>query len=117
MPLALAERSELIAPSATLAMGAEARRLKAKGIAVLDFALGEPDFDTPKNIQEAAFKAIRYRPDPLYAACRDSRTSPSFGHPLHTSAPTGDRFWPGGDFQRRQAIDPQRPHGRLRAGR
>ena len=59
MPLALAGRSELIAPSATLAMGAEARRLKAKGIAVLDFALGEPDFDTPKNIQEAAFKAIR----------------------------------------------------------
>jgi aspartate aminotransferase len=59
MPLALAERSGLIAPSATLAMGAEARRLKAKGIEVLDFALGEPDFDTPANIQEAAFKAIR----------------------------------------------------------
>lgn len=36
MPLALAERSELIAPSATLAMGAEARRLKAKGIEILD---------------------------------------------------------------------------------
>ena len=47
MPLALAERSGLIAPSATLAMGAEARRLKAQGIEVLDFALGEPDFDTP----------------------------------------------------------------------
>jgi aspartate aminotransferase len=59
MPLALAGRSELIAPSATLAMGAEARRLKAKGIEVLDFALGEPDFNTPKNIQEAAFSAIR----------------------------------------------------------
>jgi aspartate aminotransferase len=59
MPLALAERSGLIAPSATLAMGAEARRLKAKGIEVLDFALGEPDFDTPANIQEAAFKAVR----------------------------------------------------------
>jgi aspartate aminotransferase len=59
MPLRLAERSGLIAPSATLAMGAEARRLKAKGIEVLDFALGEPDFDTPANIQEAAFKAIR----------------------------------------------------------
>jgi aspartate aminotransferase len=59
MPLALASRSRLIAPSATLAMGAEARRLKAKGIEVLDFALGEPDFDTPENIQEAAIKAIR----------------------------------------------------------
>jgi aspartate aminotransferase len=59
MPLALAARSELIAPSATLAMGAEARRLKLKGMQILDFALGEPDFDTPMNIQEAAIKAIR----------------------------------------------------------
>ena len=59
MPLQLAERAGLIEPSATLAMGAEAKRLKAKGLEVLDFALGEPDFDTPANIQEAAFKAIR----------------------------------------------------------
>ena len=58
MPLALAKRSSLIEPSATLMMGAEARRLKAKGIEVLDFALGEPDFDTPENIQQAAWKAI-----------------------------------------------------------
>jgi aspartate aminotransferase len=54
----LAKRSSLIAPSATLMMGAEARRLKAKGIEVLDFALGEPDFNTPDNIQQAAWKAI-----------------------------------------------------------
>lgn len=59
MPLTLAERSTLIAPSATLAMAAEARRLKALGVNVLDFALGEPDFNTPENIQEAAFRAIR----------------------------------------------------------
>jgi aspartate aminotransferase len=59
MSLALAARSGLIAPSATLAMGAEAGRLKASGIEVLDFALGEPDFDTPANIQEAALTAIR----------------------------------------------------------
>ncbi len=59
MPFVLAARSELIAPSATLAMGAEARRLKASGIEILDFALGEPDFNTPSNIQEAAFTAIR----------------------------------------------------------
>ncbi len=59
MPLKLADRSTLIAPSATLAMAAEAKRLKSQGVAVLDFALGEPDFDTPANIQEAAFRAIR----------------------------------------------------------
>jgi len=40
-------------------MAAEARRLKAKGIEVLDFSLGEPDFPTPANIQEAALKAMR----------------------------------------------------------
>ncbi|MGP0068432.1 MAG: pyridoxal phosphate-dependent aminotransferase [Isosphaeraceae bacterium] len=59
MPLALAARSSLIAPSATLAMGAEAKKLKAKGIEVLDFALGEPDFNTPENIQDAAIRAMR----------------------------------------------------------
>lgn len=59
MPLDLATRSSLIAPSATLAMGAEARKLKSKGIEVLDFALGEPDFNTPANIQEAAIRAMR----------------------------------------------------------
>ena len=59
MPLKLAERAGLIEPSATLAMGAEAKRLKAQGLEILDFALGEPDFDTPRNIQEAALQAIR----------------------------------------------------------
>src|SRR6185437_11068099 len=59
MVLTLAERSSLIAPSATLAMASEARRLKAEGVDVLDFALGEPDFATPENIQEAALKAMR----------------------------------------------------------
>ncbi len=57
--MTLAERSSLIAPSATLAMAAEARRLKSQGIDVLDFALGEPDFATPANIQEAAIQALR----------------------------------------------------------
>ncbi len=59
MPLELAERAGLIEPSATLAMAAEAKRLKSEGLDILDFALGEPDFDTPSNVQEAAFKAIR----------------------------------------------------------
>src|SRR5262245_17220642 len=58
MSLTLASRSKLIAPSATLAMAAEAKRLKSQGIAVLDFALGEPDFETPRNIQEAANRAM-----------------------------------------------------------
>lgn len=59
MVLTLAERSSLIAPSATLAMASEARRLKSEGVDVLDFALGEPDFNTPANIQEAAIRAMK----------------------------------------------------------
>ena len=59
MPLKLADRSNLIVPSATLAMAGEAKRLKAQGVDILDFALGEPDFDTPENIQEAAFRRSR----------------------------------------------------------
>src|SRR6476620_8286345 len=46
-----------VKPSATLAAGAKARQLKASGVKVLDFSLGEPDFDTPKHICEAAEKA------------------------------------------------------------
>ncbi len=59
MVLTLAERSSLIAPSATLAMASEARRLKGEGVDVLDFALGEPDFATPENIQQAAIRAMK----------------------------------------------------------
>lgn len=59
MSLTLAERVSAIAPSATLAMAGAAKRLKAEGVEVYDFALGEPDFNTPENIQEAALKAMR----------------------------------------------------------
>jgi aspartate aminotransferase len=46
-----------IQPSATIAAGAKARQLKAAGVKVFDFSLGEPDFNTPKHICEAAEKA------------------------------------------------------------
>lgn len=48
-----------VQPSATLAAGAKARELKAAGVQVFDFSLGEPDFNTPKHICDAADKAIR----------------------------------------------------------
>ena len=47
-----------IQPSATLAAGAKARQLKAEGKIVFDFSLGEPDFNTPKHICEAAHQAM-----------------------------------------------------------
>jgi aspartate aminotransferase len=48
-----------VQPSATLAAGAKAKALKASGVTVYDFSLGEPDFDTPKHICEAANAAMK----------------------------------------------------------
>jgi aspartate aminotransferase len=55
----LAERTKAIKPSPTLAMNAKAKELKAQGVDITNFGVGEPDFDTPDNIKEAAIKAIR----------------------------------------------------------
>jgi aspartate aminotransferase len=48
-----------VKPSATLAADQKARELKAQGRDIISLAAGEPDFDTPDNIKEAAIKAIR----------------------------------------------------------
>jgi aspartate aminotransferase len=48
-----------VQPSATMAAGAKARQLRAEGIQVFDFALGEPDFPTPEHICQAAVKAMQ----------------------------------------------------------
>lgn len=45
-------------PSATIAAAAKAKELKSKGIQVLDFTLGEPDFNTPEHIRKAAIDAM-----------------------------------------------------------
>lgn len=55
----LAERAKRIKPSATLAVTARANALKAQGVDVIGFGAGEPDFDTPDPIKEAAWKALR----------------------------------------------------------
>jgi aspartate aminotransferase len=55
----LARRIRQIPPSATLALNAKANQLKAQGVDVVNFGVGEPDFDTPENIKQAAIKAIQ----------------------------------------------------------
>ncbi len=55
----LSERARKIKPSPTLAIDSKAKALKSEGIDVINFGVGEPDFDTPENIKEAAIKAIR----------------------------------------------------------
>ena len=52
------KRLDRIQPSATLAMTAKAAELRSQGIDVLNFSVGEPDFNTPKNIIDAAKKAM-----------------------------------------------------------
>lgn len=54
----LSNRIASLAESATLAMAAKAREYKARGIEIISLSLGEPDFKTPKHIQEGAKKAI-----------------------------------------------------------
>jgi aspartate aminotransferase len=55
----LADRVSRIKPSATIAVTDKARALKAAGRDVIGLGAGEPDFDTPENIKEAAINAIR----------------------------------------------------------
>lgn len=54
----LSERVKNIAPSATLSITAKAQALKASGIPIVSLSAGEPDFDTPQLIKDAAIKAI-----------------------------------------------------------
>jgi aspartate aminotransferase len=55
----LAERMKSLAPSSTLAVQAKAKALRALGIDVISFGAGEPDFDTPTRIKDAAIQAMQ----------------------------------------------------------
>ncbi len=54
----IADRLDRISPSLTIAISAKARALKAEGKDIISLAAGEPDFDTPRNIKDAAIAAI-----------------------------------------------------------
>ena len=58
MALTLSRKAQAVKPSSTLAITAKAKELMANGIDVVGFGAGEPDFNTPDNICEAAIKAI-----------------------------------------------------------
>ena len=53
-----ADRVERVSPSATLAISNKAAALEAEGVDVVDLSVGEPDFDTPQNIKDAAEQAL-----------------------------------------------------------
>ena len=58
-PIKIASRLDPIKPSITLAVTAKAAKLKAEGIDIVSFGAGEPDFDTPEHIKEAAHAALK----------------------------------------------------------
>lgn len=71
----ISKRVESLAPSATLAMSQKSNELRAAGVDVINLSVGEPDFDTPAHIKEAAKKAVddnftRYTPVPGYLSLR-----------------------------------------------
>ena len=55
---AIAERISRISVSSTMKVAAEAERLRAEGVDIVDFGAGEPDFPTPDNIKQAAIRAL-----------------------------------------------------------
>ncbi|CAG0942123.1 partial Aspartate aminotransferase, partial [Candidatus Brocadiaceae bacterium] len=57
--MALSRIAREVKTSATLAITAKAKQLAAKGVDVIGFGAGEPDFDVPENVKNAAIKAIK----------------------------------------------------------
>lgn len=73
----LANRVKEIKPSPTLAIDAKAKQMKSEGVDVIGFGAGEPDFDTPDHIKQAAVKALekgmtKYTPVPGTLEARDA---------------------------------------------
>ena len=73
----LSDRLNSLSPSATLAMSQKSSELKAQGIDIINLSVGEPDFNTPEHIKEAAKQAIddnfsRYSPVAGYPALRNA---------------------------------------------
>ena len=57
--MVISERARRTNPSPTLAITAKAKQMKKDGIDVISFGAGEPDFDTPQNVKDAAIKALQ----------------------------------------------------------
>lgn len=73
----ISQRVQNLSPSATLAMSQKSAELRARGVDVINMSVGEPDFNTPDFIKEAAKKAIdenfsRYTPVPGYMSLREA---------------------------------------------
>ena len=117
MPVTISRIIQAMEPSATMAMATKAKELKASGQTVYDFSLGEPDFNTPEHICQAAIEAMKAGHThytqasgiPELKSAVAKRYSEDHG--LEYAPQQGDRLeW-------REAFHSQRPDGSLRRGR
>ena len=95
----ISKRVAALAVSQTLAMSQRSQELRAAGVDVINLSVGEPDFDTPAHIKEAAKKAIddnftRYTPVPGYMTLRQAiadKLSRENGLPINRCTSTRHR--------------------------
>ncbi len=108
-----AERLDRIQPSLTIAISTKARHMIAEGKNVISLSQGEPDFDTPRNVKDAAIRAIEAGETQIHRRRRHAGAAQGGGGEVQ--ARQRHRLQAGGDhhLHRRQAGDLQR-HARAR---
>ncbi|PSQ63571.1 MAG: aspartate aminotransferase [Halobacteriales archaeon SW_8_66_22] len=96
-----AERVQRVSPSATLAISNKASKLEAEGVDVVDLSAGEPNFDTPGNIKDAAEEALEagetgYTPSPGIPRLREAIAEKLHADGLDQYGPENVMVTPGG---------------------
>ncbi|MHB9285645.1 pyridoxal phosphate-dependent aminotransferase [Halobacteriales archaeon Cl-PHB] len=98
--LDFADRVDRVSPSATLAISNKASELEAEGVDVVDLSVGEPDFDTPENVKDAAKEALDaghtgYTPSQGIPELREAVTEKLHGDGLDQYGPENVMVTPG----------------------
>ncbi len=117
MPISISRIVQALEPSATLAMAAKAKELKAAGKTVYDFSVGEPDFTTPEHICEAAVAAMQAGHTHYTVASGIPELKAAVAKQYRQAARPGLSARAGRRLQRRQALAAQRVHRAVRPGR
>jgi len=96
-----ADRVQRVEPSATLAISNKAAQLESEGVDVVDLSVGEPDFDTPENIKQAANEALAagetgYTPSPGIPKLREAIADKLGADGLDQYGPENVMVTPGG---------------------